>query len=189
MEDSSGDADIENRSWTWCGRGGDSGRSSLETHTTIPKTDTLWASAACLRELKAGLCNKLEGWDGVGDGREVQEGGDICIPMGDSCFDVWQKPTQYCKAIVLQLKINKLKTLPSRYNLSSKSKASFKLYIISYSSIILEVSIILGNIHSNKTKNERINEVRFLSQIKNIFSDKFRNHISIIQIKINHLGA
>ena len=24
--------------------------------------------------------------------------------------DVWQKPTQYCKAIVLRLKINKLKT-------------------------------------------------------------------------------
>ena len=42
---------------------------------------------------------------------------------------------------------------------------------------------------SNKTKNERINEVRFLSQIKNIFSDKFRNHISIIQIKISNLGA
>ena len=98
------------------------------------KTRHLWASAACLRELKAGLCNKLEEWDGVGDRREVQEGGDICIPMGDSCFDVWQKPTQYCKATVLQLKINKLKTLPSRYNLSSKSKASFYLYIIPYSS-------------------------------------------------------
>ena len=24
--------------------------------------------------------------------------------------DVWQKPTQYCKATILQLKINKLKT-------------------------------------------------------------------------------
>ena len=24
-------------------------------------------------------------------------------------IDVWQKPTQYCKAIILQLKINKLK--------------------------------------------------------------------------------
>ena len=23
--------------------------------------------------------------------------------------DVWQKPTQYCKAIILQLKLNKLK--------------------------------------------------------------------------------
>ena len=23
------------------------------------------------------------GWDGEGDGREVQEGGDMCIPMAD----------------------------------------------------------------------------------------------------------
>ena len=31
------------------------------------------------------LCDNLEGWDGEGDGREVQEGGDICIPVADSC--------------------------------------------------------------------------------------------------------
>ena len=31
------------------------------------------------------LCDKLEGWDGVGEGREVQEGGDLGIPMADSC--------------------------------------------------------------------------------------------------------
>ena len=31
------------------------------------------------------LCDSLEGQDGVGDGREVQEGGDICIPLADSC--------------------------------------------------------------------------------------------------------
>ena len=30
------------------------------------------------------LCDNLE--DGVGGGREVQEGGDICIPMADSCW-------------------------------------------------------------------------------------------------------
>ena len=27
----------------------------------------------------------LEGWDGKGDGREVPKGGDICIPMADTC--------------------------------------------------------------------------------------------------------
>ena len=32
-----------------------------------------------------GLCVKLEGWDGEGDGREAQKGGDICIPMADGC--------------------------------------------------------------------------------------------------------
>ena len=26
------------------------------------------------------FCDNLEGWDGVGGGREVQEGGGICIP-------------------------------------------------------------------------------------------------------------
>ena len=39
----------------------------------------------CLRELKEGHCNNLEGWNGKGIGREVQEGGDICILMVDSC--------------------------------------------------------------------------------------------------------
>ena len=37
------------------------------------------------QELKHGLCNNLEGWDEVGGRREVQEGGNICIPMTDSC--------------------------------------------------------------------------------------------------------
>ena len=36
------------------------------------------------KKLKSGLCINLEGWDGNGDGREVQKGGDICIPMADS---------------------------------------------------------------------------------------------------------
>ena len=30
-------------------------------------------------------CDSLEGWDGEEGGREVQEEGDICIPMTDSC--------------------------------------------------------------------------------------------------------
>ena len=35
-------------------------------------------------KLKQGLCTNLEGWDGEGNGREVQKGGDICISMADS---------------------------------------------------------------------------------------------------------
>ena len=31
------------------------------------------------------LCDNLKGWDGVEGGREFREGGDICIPMADSC--------------------------------------------------------------------------------------------------------
>ena len=48
------------------------------------------------------VCNP-DGWDGVDDRREVQEGGGVCIPLAES-GNVWQKPTQYCKAIILQLK-------------------------------------------------------------------------------------
>ena len=32
------------------------------------------------------LYDNLEGWDGVRDEKEVQEGEDICIPMADSCW-------------------------------------------------------------------------------------------------------
>ena len=31
------------------------------------------------------LCGSLEGWDGVGDGRGVQEGGDLCVSVADLC--------------------------------------------------------------------------------------------------------
>ena len=36
------------------------------------------------REVQEGGDN-LEGCDGEGGGREVQEGGDTCIPVADSC--------------------------------------------------------------------------------------------------------
>ena len=43
------------------------------------------ANRNLLRKLKQGLCINLGGWDGEGDGREVQAGGDKCIPMAGSC--------------------------------------------------------------------------------------------------------
>ena len=58
---------------------------NMETYITICKTDSQWEFAVCLRELKQGLCINLEEWDGEKDGRENQEGWDICIPMVDSC--------------------------------------------------------------------------------------------------------
>ena len=45
----------------------------------------------------------MEQWDGVGGGREVQEGGDV-LKLWLTQIDVWQKATQYCKAIILQQK-------------------------------------------------------------------------------------
>ena len=53
------------------------------------------------------LCDNLEGWERV-DGRQVKEGVDMSIPMADSA-DVWQKPIQHCKVVILQLKKNFLK--------------------------------------------------------------------------------
>ena len=61
------------------------GKSNMETSITICEIDCQWEFAVLLRKLKQGLCINLEAWDGEGDGREVQEGGDICIPMVDSC--------------------------------------------------------------------------------------------------------
>ena len=58
------------------------GESNMETCITIDKIDSQWEFAVCLRELKQGLCINLEGWDGEGDGREVQKGEDIMCTYG-----------------------------------------------------------------------------------------------------------
>ena len=54
-------------------------------HITICKIDNKQEFSVWLRKLKQGLCINLEGWDRAGDGRDVQKGGDIHIPMADSC--------------------------------------------------------------------------------------------------------
>ena len=57
----------------------------METYITICKIDSQQEFAVCLRKLKQGLCINLEGWDGAEDGREVQKGENICVPMANSC--------------------------------------------------------------------------------------------------------
>ena len=59
--------------------------SNVEAYITICKIDSQGEFAVWLRKLKQGLCVNLEAWDGEGDKREFQNGGDICIPMADSC--------------------------------------------------------------------------------------------------------
>ena len=59
------------------------GKSNMETYITICKIDSQWEFAVWLRKLKQELYINLE--DGEGDGRKVQKGGDISIPMADSC--------------------------------------------------------------------------------------------------------
>ena len=52
-------------------------------YITICKIDSQWEFAVLLRELKPGLCNNLEGWERVEDGRKVNKGGDRSIPTAD----------------------------------------------------------------------------------------------------------
>ena len=62
-------------------RGGEGemyGKSNMETYITMCKRDRQREFAVWLRKLKQGLCINLIG-------REVQKGGDICIPMADTC--------------------------------------------------------------------------------------------------------
>ena len=59
------------------------GESNMETYTTIRKIDNQQEFAVWLGKPKQDL--NLEGWDGEENGREVQKGGDTCIPMTNSC--------------------------------------------------------------------------------------------------------
>ena len=56
------------------------GKSNMEIYITIRKIDSQREFAVWPRKLKQELCINLEEWDVVGDGREVQKGGDIHKP-------------------------------------------------------------------------------------------------------------
>ena len=71
------------------------GKSNMETYITICKIDSQQEFAVWLRKLKQGLCINQRGVMGEGNGREVQKGGDICIPMADS------QRRQWCPTLVL----------------------------------------------------------------------------------------
>ena len=82
------------------------GKSNMETYITICNIDSQQEFAVWIRKLKQELCINLEGWDAGGDGREVQEGGDICsliINLWLINVEVRQKTMKFCKAIILQL--------------------------------------------------------------------------------------
>ena len=51
----------------------------METSVTVCKLESQREFAICLTEPQQGLCINLEGWDG----REAQQGGDVCRPMAD----------------------------------------------------------------------------------------------------------
>ena len=96
--------------------------SNMEIYNTICKIDSQWEFAVWLRELKQGLCDNLEGWDGEGDGRDIQKKGDMGIwPI----LDVWQKTTKFCKANTLHGKKNKVAK-----NIRRKTKMSVNTTLI-----------------------------------------------------------
>ena len=90
FQGSDGEPDVENRPMDMGGgeEGEDEmyGESNMETYNTICKIDSQWEFAVWFRELKQGLCDNLEGGDEKGDEREVREGGDMGVPMADSCW-------------------------------------------------------------------------------------------------------
>ena len=76
-------------------------------------------------------------WDGVGGGREVQEGGgkqkkreEECVYLWLIYVDICQRLTQYYKVIILQLKINlnlkDLKNLAVMYKLINSKEFTAK---------------------------------------------------------------
>ena len=98
------ETDIENRPMDMGGgeegEGEMYGESSMETYNTICKIESQWEFAVWLGELKQGLCDNLEGWDGEGD-----SGGRRCGYTYDwFLLMFWQKTTKFCKAIIFQLK-------------------------------------------------------------------------------------
>ena len=67
------------------GEGETYGQSNMKTYDIVWKIDSQWDLLYESGELRQGQCNSLEVRDGEGDGREVQEGGDMGVPMADSC--------------------------------------------------------------------------------------------------------
>ena len=88
------------------GRRGRDARRGQGRHTHYRVWDRgQWGFAVCPEELGLGLGECLGGWAELrGDG-DIQEGGDVCS-LWLIQVDVWQRPTQHCQAIILQLKIN-----------------------------------------------------------------------------------
>ena len=88
------------------GEGGVYGKSNMKTYITICKMDSQWYFAVCLRELKWGsvTTQRVEMRREVG-GMFKRERTYVYLWLIH--VEVWQKPTQYCKAIILRLNINK----------------------------------------------------------------------------------
>ena len=92
---------------SWGRRGWKNWESSTEAYT-LPYVKLDSGNLLCgIRSSNLVLCDNLRGGMGWDVGRRLREGPYIYLWMIH--VDVGQKPTQYYKAIILQLKINKFK--------------------------------------------------------------------------------
>ena len=89
LQDSSGDPGIENRLVeTVRGEGGTDWKSNIEIYINILSYVKCIAGGNLLYDVGSAnlvLCDDTVEWDGMGGEREVQDRGDICILMADSC--------------------------------------------------------------------------------------------------------
>ena len=105
LQGSNGDADIDNRLVDTVGKGegGTNWESSIETYTwPYIKSDSHWKFVVCCRELKSGALWQPRGVGWGGRFKKERTYVYLCLIH----VDVLQKPSQYCKSSILQLKIN-----------------------------------------------------------------------------------
>ena len=100
LQGSNGDADTGNRLVDTLGEGegGVNGEQRGSVYMTVCKTDNQWAFAVPRKELSPALCDSLEGWEMGGVFRSNR----TYVNLWLIHVDVWQRPTQYYRAIVLQ---------------------------------------------------------------------------------------
>ena len=105
MQDSKRDTDIKSRLLDYMGEG--EGRmiweNSIET-CILPDVKQMTGASSIHEAGHSKLVpwDNPEGWSGEGGGTELQDGGTPVHPWLIH-LDVWQKPPQYCKVIILQL--------------------------------------------------------------------------------------
>ena len=85
--------------WGEAGAGGPNGESSVESYTSARGRDGRWACC-----VNWGSVTAREAGMGREVGSRVKRGAYVRLWL--ISVDAWQKPTQYCKAIILPLKIN-----------------------------------------------------------------------------------
>ena len=99
MQGSDGDPDIENRVWTQWEKG-ERTETIAWKHIHYHMQKRQQVGVCRVTQLNPVLCDNVDGWGGEGRGA-VHEGG-AHVYLGLIHAEVWQKPAQYGKAIILQ---------------------------------------------------------------------------------------